>query len=314
MADGTGFRHEVAFYRDPAEYRSAVLPFVRDGLARDEAVLVAVPGPAAAAVRDGLDGRAGAVTYADMTSLGRNPGRVISAIWDFADRHAGTPVRFISELVWPGRSAAEIREAAAHEAMINLAFAACPVTLMCPYDASLLAPRVIASAARAHPFVRTATGARPSADYPPGRARRPRAAALLSPPARAHCLAYSRDLRAVRSFVAEHAAGAGLGADRTTDLVLAAAEMAANTIRHTAAGGTVHIWHTRAEVLCQVSDHGRISDPLAGRRRPPGAGGLGLWVVHQLCDLVELRTGRAGTTIRMHMRLGDPAAAGPAIK
>jgi anti-sigma regulatory factor (Ser/Thr protein kinase) len=308
MADRTGFRHEVALYSGPAEYRSAVQPFVRDGVARGEAVLVAVPGPAAAALRDGLNGQAGGVTYADMTGLGRNPGRVISAIWDFADRHAGRPVRFVSELLWPGRSAAEIREAAAHEAMSNLAFAASALTLMCPYDTSLLAPRIIARAARAHPFVRTAAGVTPSADYLA--ARRPRAAALLRPPDRAHSLDYVRDLRSVRSFVAEHAAAAGLDPDRTADLVLAAGEVAANTVRHTAAGGTAHIWHTRREVLCQVSDRGRISDPLAGRRRPPGAGGLGLWVVHQLCDLVELRTGPAGTTIRMHVRLGDPAAPG----
>ena len=45
---------------------------------------------------------------------------------------------------------------------------------------------------------------------------------------------------------------------------------------------------------------------LAGRRRPiPDAGrGHGLWVVNQLCDLVELRTGSTGTTVRLHMRLG----------
>jgi hypothetical protein len=33
------------------------------------------------------------------------------------------------------------------------------------------------------------------------------------------------------------------------------------------------------------------------------AGGYGLWLVNQVCDLVQARTGRAGTTIRLHMRL-----------
>ena len=51
-------------------------------------------------------------------------------------------------------------------------------------------------------------------------------------------------------------------------------------------------------------------DPLVGRRRPAEATGLGLWVVHQVCDLVELRTGPAGTTIRTHMRLAGTAAPG----
>jgi hypothetical protein len=43
---------------------------------------------------------------------------------------------------------------------------------------------------------------------------------------------------------------------------------------------------------------------LMSRRPAPDAShGHGLWVVHQLCDLVELRTGASGTTIRLHMRL-----------
>ena len=32
-------------------------------------------------------------------------------------------------------------------------------------------------------------------------------------------------------------------------------------------------------------------------------GGQGLWVVNQVCDLVELRSGRTGTTVRLQMRL-----------
>jgi hypothetical protein len=35
-------------------------------------------------------------------------------------------------------------------------------------------------------------------------------------------------------------------------------------------------------------------------------GGNGLWVVNQVCDLVQARTGRAGTTTRLHMRLRRP--------
>ncbi len=45
----------------------------------------------------------------------------------------------------------------------------------------------------------------------------------------------------------------------------------------------------------------RLTDPLAGRRRPdPWAeGGMGLYLVHHLCDLVQVRTGPAGTTVRV---------------
>ena len=55
-------------------------------------------------------------------------------------------------------------------------------------------------------------------------------------------------------------------------------------------------------MICQVEDHGHIHDPLAGRRAPAldAEGGVGLWTVNQLCDLVEVRTNNGGTTIRVH--------------
>lgn len=37
--------------------------------------------------------------------------------------------------------------------------------------------------------------------------------------------------------------------------------------------------------------------------RPDAGGGQGMWVAHQLCDLVEIRTSPAGTQIRVHMQL-----------
>ena len=59
-----------------------------------------------------------------------------------------------------------------------------------------------------------------------------------------------------------------------------------------------------------MQDQGWIADPLAGRvRRAPDSRGHGLFLVNQVCDLVELRTGQAGTTVRMHMSLGDRSSA-----
>ena len=107
-------------------------------------------------------------------------------------------------------------------------------------------------------------------------------------------------------MVESHARRTSLAAERVADLVLAVNEIAANTLGHTSSGGTLQVWHDAAEILCQVQDHGWISDPLAGRvKRPPDGRGHGLFLVNQLCDLVELRTGQAGTTARMHMGLGD---------
>jgi anti-sigma regulatory factor (Ser/Thr protein kinase) len=127
---------------------------------------------------------------------------------------------------------------------------------------------------------------------------------LPPPPASAEVLGYDTDLAPVRRLVASHAGRTGLAADRASDLVLAASEVAANTLGHTKSAGLLHVWHDQDEVVCQAHDQGFIADPLAGRvRHSPESRGHGLFLVNQVCDLVELRTGETGTTVRMHMRL-----------
>jgi anti-sigma regulatory factor (Ser/Thr protein kinase) len=113
----------------------------------------------------------------------------------------------------------------------------------------------------------------------------------------------------VRALVASEATQAGLSSSRRTDLVIAASEVAANTLKHTDAAGLVRIWVTDREVLCQFDDSGHITDPLAGYGRPghDEPGGQGLWLVNQVCDLAEMRTSALGTTIRLHMSLDMPS-------
>ena len=127
---------------------------------------------------------------------------------------------------------------------------------------------------------------------------------LSTPPDDAEVLRYRADLAEVRKFTAAQALRAGLSPDRANDLVIAVAELAANTLIHTSGPGTLTIWVTDDEIICQVQDQGQITDPQAGMvRHAPDApgGGRGLWVVYQVCDQVEISTGRAGTTLRVHM-------------
>ena len=297
---GGGLSHAAFFYRGQPDYVAAIVAFVQSGLAAGEPALVAVPGTKASVIRDQLPAVPGEVVFTDMAELGRNPARITPEVRAFADKHPGQRVRFVGEPIWPGRSAAEIGEAARHEALINLAFAQAPMTILCPYDASGLAGSVLAGARRTHqePAASGATGRTWRDNLPPG-CDRP----LHPVPAEAEVLAYDTDLGPVRRLVAGHARRAGLGEERTVDLVLAVNEVAANTISHTTGSGVLHIWDTPEEVVCQVHDQGEITDPLAGRvRHGPDDRGHGLWLVNQVCDLVELRTGPAGTTVRMHLR------------
>ena len=116
---------------------------------------------------------------------------------------------------------------------------------------------------------------------------------------------YRTDLSKVRALVMQQARLAGLTESRANDLVLAASEVAANTLRHTDASGTLGIWHDGDEIVCEFHDEGKLADPQAGQRRPAAdaTGGHGLWLVRQVCDLVELRSDATGTTIRMHMKI-----------
>jgi anti-sigma regulatory factor (Ser/Thr protein kinase) len=295
--------HTVLFYRSEAEYLGQIAAFVEAGLARGEPALVVLPDGKSSAIGDCLNGLGGELVFADMAELGRNPARIIPEVRSFTDKYPGQRVRYVGEPIWPGRSAAETREAGRHEALVNLAFARAEATILCPYDAAGLAGSVLADAERTHaePAASGATLDTWRDNLPPG-CDHP----LDPPPAEAEVLAYVADLVPVRRLVERYAWRAGLSAERTVDLVLAANEIAANTIRHTAGGGVLHLWQTATEVICEVHDSGRITDPMAGRiRRGPDDRGHGLWLVNQVCDLVELRSGDLGTTVRMHMRRTD---------
>ena len=116
---------------------------------------------------------------------------------------------------------------------------------------------------------------------------------------------YTTDLAAIRVVVHRYAIEAGLTEARAIDLVLAVSEVAANTVRHAKSPGNLQIWHDTHEIVCQLHDEGRITDPLAGRRPPSleARGGHGLWIVNEVCDQVELRSDDTGTTMRLHMNL-----------
>lgn len=296
-----GFRHAAWFYRTTAEYRAVVGDFVRFGLDSGEPVLVAIP---AARLDSGwTPRRSPMVTVAVMDSLGGNPARILPVLRAFADSHQGRRVRYVGEPAWPGRSAAELAEIARHEALINLAFADADISILCPYNAAELPPDAICDARGTHPLLLVDSGDVVNRDYLGPQAYPSCLGKPLLAPADAHAMTYGDDLKPMRAMVGSNSRQAGLTPPRSTDLVIAASEVAANTLRHTTGGGVVRLWATDDEVLCQFEDTGFIADPLAGHQRPAGdrPGGHGLWLVNQVCDLAEIRTSRLGTTIRLHM-------------
>jgi anti-sigma regulatory factor (Ser/Thr protein kinase) len=220
-------------------------------------------------------------------------------------RHDGRLLHYVGEPIWPGRSPAEIREATRHEALSNLAWSGAEIRVLCPYDAEALDHDVLADAERTHPWVINGDGGSISASYSPTVPATSEGPLPAPPNEAAHLTFDVGELWQVRALVAATAEAAGLDEVRSTDLVLAANEVATNALKHARAPGRLQTWIAPGAVICQLEDAGHITDPLAGRHapRPSVDGGLGLWIVNQLCDLVEVRTATSGTTIRLRMSL-----------
>jgi anti-sigma regulatory factor (Ser/Thr protein kinase) len=309
------FRHEALLYAGDDGFLAGTLPFIRAGVAAGEPTLVVVDAPKVARLRAELDGDAERVEFADMAAVGANPGRIIAAWREFVDRHAapGRRLRGIGEPITRARRGAELAECHRHEELLNVAFAgADEFWLVCPYDTAALDPAVVERARATHPRLVEGGVSRESGRYD---TRAPAAPCddPLSEPAGAVdelVVAGGGGLGAVRAFVRRHAEAAGMIATRRDDLLLAATEVAANSIRYGGGRGLLRVWREGGTLICEVRDEGRIGEPLAGRlppRRDLG-GGYGLWLVTQVCDLVQLRTFATGSVVRLHMRAGATSA------
>lgn len=307
MALVTWFHHEAVFYAGDEQYLAGTIPRLRATVAAGGAAMVAVRASKTRLLREALGADGGGVTFVDMAALGRNPNRIIPAWREFMAEHGGgeRPVLGIGEPIWPGRGPAELVECDRHESLLNLAFRSGPEwLLLCPYDVQGLTPEVLEGARRNHPHVSEAGVSRRSGSYRPQPP--PLDAALPSPAAPPAELSFGRDdLDLVRMFVGDRARREGLPRERLRDLVLAIHELATNSMRHGGGSGTLRLWLENGCVLCEVRDRGRIDDPLAGRSIPVQLrpDGRGLWLVNQLCDLVQLRSSSAGTAVRVHMTL-----------
>jgi anti-sigma regulatory factor (Ser/Thr protein kinase) len=308
---GTGrYRHEAWLYRGETDLVARARMFVLDGLEADEAVLVVLPSAHLDAIREDLGDAAASVSWSDMADIGRNPALIISAWRAFIDRHAGSgrSMRGIGEPAFAGRSDDELAECLHHEALLNVAVADDePLWLACPYDVSSLPPEVVDGAHTTHPVLEDHSGRFASDGYR-GLDLLPDVltAPLPEPTSSSAELRYhAGTLAQVREFTEACARGWGVPEGRIADVVLAVNELAANSVRHASGEGRLRSWRHGGSAVFEVHDRGHIADPMVGRRRPAPTrtGGRGVWMVNHLCDLVQVRSDRTGTTVRAHVTL-----------
>ncbi len=310
QADAVGtLEHAALFYADDAEYVDGVLGFVREGLERDEPVLVAVPGWNLDLLRDALTPEeTPRVRLRDMTVAGRNPGRIIgNVLTAFVREHPDTRVRVVGEPIWAGRTDEEYPACAEHEALINVALGSAPASIQCPYDTSRLPTSVLTDATRTHPTLAAGSERWTSPAYTdPGMVAASFDVQLSPVPPDAEFVVVGPDTGARGARVLVHDAGRaqGLDGERLADVRLVAQELAVNTLTHSRGRGLLEVWAADDHLVVQMQDGGRITDLLAGRRPPePAHVGHGLFVVHQVADLVRIHRESSGTTVRTYFRL-----------
>jgi anti-sigma regulatory factor (Ser/Thr protein kinase) len=304
-----GFQHEALIYDGAAEYLAGTVPFLQAGLERGQRILVAV-GPEQKDLLQRELGRDGErIRFVDMREVGRNPASIIPLWRDFVDENEGASVRGIGEPVWAARSEAALEECQRHEQLINVAFERGPAwELLCPYDAASIGDDVLTKAAVSHPCLQREGRREPSAAFEDDFDC---FAGGLEPPAgAAERFDFGiAELGEVRRRVAAAAERAGMDETEVADLVTATSELAANSVMHGGGDGTLRLWQTGERLLAEVEDRGLIEDPLVGRIRPDvnQEGGRGLWLANQLCDLVQIRSGARGTTVRLHVLAREAA-------
>jgi anti-sigma regulatory factor (Ser/Thr protein kinase) len=234
-----------------------------------------------------------------MDEHGRNPARLLTLLDGFRSSSDGRRCMGIQAPILDGRSAAALEETRFGEAVLNSpGLQAWNVALLCMYDTAELDAAGLARMRESHPSV---SGEEHNPRYRPELADSLFAEALPDVPAAAqrHDVRDRVGVRSAREFVRSHAAV--LPADRREDFVLAANEVMANSLQHGGGRCRVAMWTEDGSVVCDVQDAGHIADPLVGRLvpTPESSTGRGLWLANHLCDLVQIRSSQAGTTVRL---------------
>lgn len=296
--------HQALIYRSQTQLTATTAAFVRVGLEAGDPVLVAAKPTTLDALRAGLGPDAGQVELHAAGDWFPHPFQRLQEMCRLtAEARPGTVVRLIDEWPWDGSDAAT-REWARLESVTNHVLAGVALRLVSLFDARSLPASVLEIAVRTHPELIENGAAVPSPGfvapdrYLPGAAPDPPCSAADLP------LPWP-ELRVAARSEAERL---GVAPERLDDVVLAVQEVATNAERHGAPPVRIRLWRRGEELVCQVTDGGRVHlDPRTGWLTPdnPAGGGWGLPIARLTCDAVEIGRGADGTVVTLSVTLGS---------
>jgi anti-sigma regulatory factor (Ser/Thr protein kinase) len=295
----------VGFYRSDAEFRALIVPFVEEGVAAGQPVIIGYDDRKASLLRSWLSDPA-AVTFIADNSLYATPARAIASYWKMFERHTAagaTQIRIAGDVPHEGNGG-RFAGWDCYESAVNTVWDQFPVWSRCLYDATTAAPRVLDIARRTHPRIALPSGQirdndryQPPADFQPlpcdpDPLEQTDLALEVTDPSPAQIR------RAVTSI------GHGqVPAPVLRDLEIGVSEAVSNAWRHGRPPVTARIWAAAGRMLVLVHDTGPgPADPLAGLVpgwARPAFQHSGLWIIHMLDLDTALIRSRNGFTVRL---------------
>jgi transcriptional regulator with XRE-family HTH domain len=160
--------HRALTYAGLDDLVACAAPVVAHGVQAQEPTLLVTTPRNADGVRERLGADAAGVTFADAGDWYSSPRAALVRYRDFATEalERGAPwLHVVGEPPWKDRSREQIAAWGRYEALLNLEFAAMPVTLTCLYDTEGLPDEVVEHAHSAHRVVLTRGAREPSAGF-----------------------------------------------------------------------------------------------------------------------------------------------------
>jgi anti-sigma regulatory factor (Ser/Thr protein kinase) len=300
--------HEGGFYASDAEFLELLVPFVTEGTAAGEPVIIAYDERKCDLLRAALP-RPEAGTFVTGAGLYASPAGAIETYRRQFERHlaAGAgQIRITGEIAQAsasGRFAGWDR----YESALNAVWQDYPVWTRCLYDATTVADDVRDAVERSHPrFIAPDGSVNASPRYQAVTefdrlSPEPNPLEATIPSLRLTDASAKR----ARHLIAE-AADERIDTGTLDELILAVSEAVENSQLHGRPPTTVTAWTGPDQVVVRVHDTGPgPADPLAGLVRDgSSAGGRGLWLSHQLANVdIALVADAEGFAVRLCSRV-----------
>jgi anti-sigma regulatory factor (Ser/Thr protein kinase) len=307
-----GHFHEAGFYGSDAEFLALILPFVEEGLAAGEPVVIGYDDRKSDLLRSRLTDPSSVEFIVDR-GLYATPTRAIATyrrLFEFHVALGAGQIRIAGDVPHPGNGR-EFEGWDRYECAVNTVWQDFPVWGRCLYDTTTASAAVIDAVERTHPRLLASAGSR----YRSGRFQELAEFEALPPvPDPLEAVTPSIELidrppaEARRALI--RIASGRLEAKTLKELIQAASEAAGNAIYHGEPPVTVRIWATSRRIVVSVHDCGPgPADPLAGlvpATQDPLLPGWGLWLIHQFdIDTALIRSGD-GFTVRLRAEFGEP--------